>query len=100
MIKSSQSYIHLPIKERSKLNLRALKCIFLGYSPNKKGYKCFHPPTKKYFITMDVKFFEHLSYYPKSDLQGEYYDDKEDLFYDSIHVEPCPNFLHPEETTN
>ena len=40
-------------------------------SYTQKQYKCFHPPTKKFFVIMDVKFFEDISYYPKTNLQGE-----------------------------
>lgn len=34
------------------------KCIFIGYSSAQKGYKCFHPPIGKYYISMDVRFCE------------------------------------------
>ena len=71
-------YIHVSSQNRSKLDPRALKCIFLGYTHNQKGYKCYHPPTKKHFVTTDVTFFEHLAYYPKTDLQGERIPESED----------------------
>ncbi|KAA0057569.1 Beta-galactosidase [Cucumis melo var. makuwa] len=35
------------------------------------GYKCFHPPSRKYFVTMDVTFCENQPYFPVSHLQGE-----------------------------
>ena len=37
--------------------------MFIGYSSIKKGYKCFHPPTKKFFVFADVTFVEKDSYF-------------------------------------
>ena len=56
-----------------KLDPRAVKCIFVGYSDTQKGYKCYHPPSKKYFVSMDVTFRESKPYFStKSSLQGEH----------------------------
>ena len=44
---------------------------FVGYTPNKKGYKCFNPLTKHFYTTMDVSFVENVSYFTKNLLQGE-----------------------------
>lgn len=41
---------------QTKLDPRSLKCIFVGYSSTKKGYKCYCPSTRKYYTTMDVTF--------------------------------------------
>ena len=64
-------YVHVLSKDSSKLDPRGLKCIFLGYTPHQKAYKCYHPPNKQYFVTMVVSIYEHLSYYPRTNLQGE-----------------------------
>lgn len=54
-------YVHAP--HMDKLEPRALKYVFLGYSNSRKGYKCFHPPSKKYCVFMDVQFSERVSYF-------------------------------------
>ena len=49
-----------------------LSSVFVGYSPTQKGYKCYHPPTRKWYVSMDVNFFEEQSYFtPLTPLQGE-----------------------------
>ncbi|PRQ17544.1 putative RNA-directed DNA polymerase [Rosa chinensis] len=73
------AFVHVPKNQRSKLDARAIKCVFVGYGGYQKGYKCYHPPTRKYYVTMDVTFFEDMSYFSSSDtvLQGEnsYFED-------------------------
>ncbi|XP_057495256.1 retrovirus-related Pol polyprotein from transposon TNT 1-94 isoform X3 [Actinidia eriantha] len=65
-------FVHNHSPSREKLDPRAIKCVFVGYSPTQKGYKCYHPPSRKWFVSMDVTFFEHQSYFQSpSPLQGE-----------------------------
>ena len=33
--------------------------------------KCYHPPSRKKFVTMDIKFIEDQPYYQKTNLQEE-----------------------------
>ena len=46
---------------------------FVGYSPTQKGHKCYHPPSRKWFVSMDITFLESHSYFldPQLSLQGE-----------------------------
>ncbi len=41
------AYVHVPDEKKSKLDPKAKKCIFIGYSLKQKGYRCFNPPTRK-----------------------------------------------------
>jgi transposase InsO family protein len=43
---------------KNKFEPRSLPCVFLGYSPLHKGYKCLHLPTGRVYISRDVIFNE------------------------------------------
>ena len=63
-------FVHNYSVNKSKLDPRVIKCMFLGYSPTQKGYCCYSPITKKFYTSLDVTFFESRPYYQKS-LQEE-----------------------------
>ena len=41
----------------SKFDPKSLKCIFPGYSRVQKGYRCYCPPLRQYFVSINVTFF-------------------------------------------
>ena len=45
--------------------------MFVEYPLHQGAYKCFHPSSSKYFVTMDVTFIEDRPFFPVSILQGE-----------------------------
>jgi hypothetical protein len=44
---SCDSYVHVPKENRSKMDNKANKCIFMGYKDCVKGYKIWNPKSKK-----------------------------------------------------
>lgn len=58
-----QCFVHILGPSRDKLSAQSTKCVFLGYSPTQKGYKCYCPQTKKRFVSKDVTFFENVPYF-------------------------------------
>jgi hypothetical protein len=58
------AYVHVPDEKKSKLDPKVEKCIFIGYSLEQKGYKCFNPSTRKLQVSRsDVVFDEMVSWY-------------------------------------
>ena len=59
----SLAYAHIPDALRNKLDDKAEKCIFVGYSERSKAYKLYNPETNKIVVSKDVKFDESSSFY-------------------------------------
>ena len=63
-------FIHIPNNFQSKLNPKVKKCVCIGYAPNKKGYKCYNPHTKKSLL-VQMSFYIKMNLFDKNYLQVE-----------------------------
>ncbi|RDX76963.1 hypothetical protein CR513_42983, partial [Mucuna pruriens] len=69
------SFVHSHNPHRGKLDARAIKCVFIGYPSNKKGFKCYHPLSHRFFVSMDgesyleVKLVIESLPFPTQDVQ-------------------------------
>ncbi|XLU92472.1 hypothetical protein S245_006824, partial [Arachis hypogaea] len=59
---------------------------FKGYASNKKGYKCYHPQSRRFCISKDVTFHGSKSFFPSSQLQGESIPEAEFLELSPFHL--------------
>ncbi|RVW29453.1 Retrovirus-related Pol polyprotein from transposon RE1 [Vitis vinifera] len=67
----------------NKLSPHKIPCIFLGYSPSHKGFRCLNPTTSRLYITRHAQFDEtHFPTVPSSQAQP----------LSSLHIS---NFLEP-----
>ena len=48
------AYALVPVQQRRKLDNKAVKCIFVGYSSKSKGYRLYHPKSKRILVSQDV----------------------------------------------
>ena len=84
-------FVHLHKHQRTKLTPQALRCVFVGYATHQKGYRCYHPPTRRLFVTMDVVFHEDTMYFSKPEFQGEHQKEIQTLDYDESNNQDMGN---------
>jgi len=63
-------FVHLLATHRDKLDARAIKCVFLGYSTTQKGYKCCDTVLQKLYVSMNVRFLEDTEYFSAGNQGG------------------------------
>jgi len=57
------TYMHVPDEKRLKLDPKVENYIFIRYSLEQKGYRCFNPSIWKLQVSRDVVFNEMVSWY-------------------------------------
>jgi hypothetical protein len=53
---------------KNKFTPKSYPCVFLGYSPIHKGYRCLHPPSKRVYLSRHVIFDEKIFPYANPNL--------------------------------
>ena len=54
----SIAYAHVPDQERTKLDDKSKKYMFIGYDPSYKGYRLYNSSSRKVIFSWDVEFDE------------------------------------------
>ncbi|TYK23959.1 reverse transcriptase [Cucumis melo var. makuwa] len=82
------TYVYSFGSNQTKFIPRAQACVFVGYPFHLQSYKCFHPPSHKYFVTMNVTFYEDRPFFPISQLQGESVSEESNCTLESTELTP------------
>ena len=82
------TFVHVHEHDQTKIDPKAMKCVFLGYFATQKGYQCYSLEKHGYFTSIDVTFFENRQFYTKNSRQGE--KESEENFWETCRETPIP----------
>lgn len=78
------------LNNKDKFSSRSEKCVFVGYSFNKKGYKLYSLDNKCMIFSRDVKFYETVYPFKNESLTTDYVFKQNEIdcinFFDEIHI--------------
>jgi len=57
------AYVHVIDELQTKIDSKAQKCIFIGYSLEKKGYRCYNHVIHEMRVSKNVVFDEMSNWY-------------------------------------
>lgn len=55
-----ECFPNFPAKSSNKLSPRSVRCVFLGYAPHYKGYRCLDSKTGRVYVSRYVVFHESI----------------------------------------
>ncbi|KAE8659940.1 hypothetical protein F3Y22_tig00116959pilonHSYRG00039 [Hibiscus syriacus] len=64
------SYVHIDSAERSKLDAKSKKCVFVGYGGDEFGYRFWDYENRKIIKSIDVIFNENVMYKDRSTIES------------------------------
>jgi len=76
MVFACDAYVHVPKENKSNLDKKDRKCIFIGYKYGLKGYNLWNPKNEKAVYSQDVVFREIKDVVKKEVLTREEEPDK------------------------
>ncbi|KAH7857486.1 hypothetical protein Vadar_013288 [Vaccinium darrowii] len=77
-------YVFVPDHLRSKFDKKAIRCIFVGYSGERKGWKCCNPTTGRCYTSRNVVFDEASSWWSPQKVELPNSGDLEDLLQEKL----------------
>ena len=57
-------YVFIPYHLHSKMDKKAVRCIFVRYDSQRKGWRCCDPTTRKCYTSRNMVFNEASSWWP------------------------------------
>ncbi|KAH7851221.1 hypothetical protein Vadar_008770 [Vaccinium darrowii] len=77
-------YVFVSDHLRSKFDKKAIRCIFVGYSGERKGWKCCDPTTSRCYTSRNVVFDEASSWWSPQMVELPNSGDLEDLLQEKL----------------
>ena len=77
------AFVHQSV---GKLDPRALRCVFVGYSSTQKGYQCYHSSTQKFLVSANVMFYECELYYKSKESHEMTSSERQSTDMEFLHI--------------